>query len=318
MMVRYILLAAFSSWRKTLTMTGVLLFIPAYNLCMENNSNSGKQEVEQSSPKFPMEEFLNNTVKQYLVNIINEYDNSEDENRLKIFLKQFLDLQLINKQVKNFLVEHNGKKIKYFAPHEPLIVVAAQLNSNILCELILQNSKVIQEELDYALIFAATNQNKKIFDLLIKHGAKDVLLKSKNVQTTATALLENGSSVLNDSFGWLDSLAMNDEYILIKFFLLNGENVNCKGPCGTALYHANFGKYYKEYISELLLRHGADSNLAINNNQTPLILTTCQGNGKIIELLLKYDADKAIKFKGKTAYDFAISKKHFEIAELLK
>ncbi len=102
-----------------------LLLVPAYNLCMENNSNSGKQEVEQVAPKLPIDVFTNEAIKHTLIAFIKEYDNSRDENRLKIFLKQFLNLQLVSKQVKNFLVAPTDKIIKYFAPNEPLLVVCS-------------------------------------------------------------------------------------------------------------------------------------------------------------------------------------------------
>ncbi len=298
-------------------LTGLFLFIPAYNLCMENNS--GKQEVEQIAPKLPMEEFLNKTVTQHLVNLIKEYENSKDENRLKIFLKQFLDLQLINKQVKNFLVESDGKKIKYFAPYEPLLTVAAQLNSNILCELILQHSTATQNELNYALIFAATNQNKKIFDLLIDHGAKDVILNSKNIQTTSIALLKNGSSVLNDYCRTLLLSAFGGEYLFTKFLVINSTNVNCRSAnlSRTVLHEAVVGKYSVEYKSELLLKYGADPNLRDYAGDTPLMLAAFAGNKKMCALLLKYGADKTIKSENETAYDIAMKNNYFEVAALL-
>ncbi len=332
--VRYILLAAFSSWRKTLTMTGVLLFIPGYNLCMENNLNYGKREVEQVAPKLPMEEFLNKTVTQHLVNLIKEYENSKDENRLKIFLNQFLDLQLVNKQVKSFLVEPNGKKNKYFAPSEPLLVVAVQLNSNILCELILQNSKITQEELDCALIFAATNQNRKIFDLLIKHGAKyllphsfisDYLLSGRSLSLDLDKLflrvVDVSEYAKNHSISSIKALSNIKTYFVVKFCILNGFNGNAKCsnnffPIITIIY-----MQHDNELINLLLRYGADPNNSSArglSGETALIAAAHCAKKETVRSLLNYKADKTIKVAGKTAYDYAMSGNREDIAELLK
>jgi len=66
------------------------------------------------------------------------------------------------------------------------------------------------------------------------------------------------------------------------------------------------------------MRH-ADVNLANNDGITPLHQAAFSSNEKVVDFLLKAKADPSLKNNdGATAYDFAIAKKNFQIAQLIK
>ncbi len=312
-----------------------LLLVPGYNLCMENSPNHGKQGVEQIALELP-KDMMCEVIKQTLIAMIKEYDNCQDKsNKLKIFLKQFLNLQLVSKQVKNFLVEPNGKKIKYFAPHEPLLVAAAQLNSNILCELILQNLKVSQDDLNYALLFAATHRNKKIFNLLKSYGATEKLIE-KVLETTTDELFRkvffnfnNLEFIDNRGFSKLAKIFdlnlvnlfsnknIECNYNFCKFFLINGINLNSyRIDTLLRVYWCRKSKI-SESIGELFIAYGANVNAQDSNGQTILMLLASYEDAEdTVKFFLKHGADKSMRdVWHRTAHSYAM---HDNMKRLLK
>ena len=68
-----------------------------------------------------------------------------------------------------------------------------------------------------------------------------------------------------------------------------------------------------------VVTHGADVNLANKDGVTPLHQAAFSGNEAVVDFLLKAKADPHLKNNdGASAYDFAIAKKNFQIAQLIR
>ncbi len=94
-------------------------------------------------------------------------------------------------------------------------------------------------------------------------------------------------------------------------------NINYNSPSGTALAAAAING--KTALCELLLKNGANPNLADANGATPLVYAVQFENKELVALLLKYKADKYYKDnEGKTPYDHAVAGNNTEIINLLK
>jgi uncharacterized protein len=94
-------------------------------------------------------------------------------------------------------------------------------------------------------------------------------------------------------------------------------NINYNSSNGTALAAAAIKGQIA--LSELLLKNGANPNLADANGATPLVYAVQFENKELVALLLKYKADKLYKDnEGKTPYDHAIFGNNQEIINLLK
>ncbi len=243
-----------------------------------------------NTPKLPAEIITNEMITQTIVKLINEYDKSEDENKLKIFLKQFLDLQLINKQVRDFLVSPRTKFVKWFAPDESLFLVAAQLNSYILCKLVLENSKVPEQDLIYAVLFAVTHKNKKLLDLIIAndtHGIVNSVFKLEDLYS----LNEDLSNLNTELFNSI----RNNSYMVIKYALLNGADVNfqqAESDNHTPLTFAisTHGDRVDKNIIKLLLAYGAKIEIQDGENHNALSWAVLKEAESVLKLLIKNGA----------------------------
>lgn len=102
-----------------------------------------------------------------------------------------------------------------------------------------------------------------------------------------------------------------------KFLIENVKDLNYSSPEGTAL--AALSINYNRELTEMLLRHKADPDLADANGTTPLIWAVKQGNEELVALLLKYGArkDKADNL-GVTPFEYAMQIKKPNIINLLK
>lgn len=94
-------------------------------------------------------------------------------------------------------------------------------------------------------------------------------------------------------------------------------NINYNSSNGTALAAAAIKGQVA--LCELLLKNGADPNLADSNGATPLVYAVQFENKELVALLLQYKADKLYKDnEGKTPYDHAIFGNNQEIINMLK
>lgn len=284
--------------------------------CMESS--------KQNRVMLPIEIFTSEIIQHVLIKLIKEYDNSQNEDKLKIFLKQFLDLQLVNKRARNFLIAPTEKPIKYFGSNESLLAVASQLNSYILCGLILQNSQVTKNDLDVALLFAASNKNEKLFNILIHYGAQDLLYSILKIPTDS--LLTNPE---------IKSLMKSDLECVLSIGFIKGchkkykEYINLRCALERALKYMNCYTFMKFLLinnvdpnpmmlkfmivstenikptMELLIKYGADVDTQSGIGRTPLIMAAICSIDEAVEILLRNNADKSvIDYNKKTAFDY--------------
>ena len=85
----------------------------------------------------------------------------------------------------------------------------------------------------------------------------------------------------------------------------------------TALFYASSGEY--PGVVDKLLKAGANANTVDNQERwSPLMMAAAEGNIKVVRLLLKHGANRELAdIDGETARHFAASRGHAEIVELL-
>ena len=104
---------------------------------------------------------------------------------------------------------------------------------------------------------------------------------------------------------------------IIEFFLQLGSNINQNGESGTPLYWATrFGN--AEAVEYLILK-GANVNLeSFGNDKIPLIASTCNGNLKIVRLLLEGGAEIDCNSESfGTPLSCAVENGHLNVVEYL-
>jgi len=108
--------------------------------------------------------------------------------------------------------------------------------------------------------------------------------------------------------------------MLIKFLDIHAVDINAKA----AGYHNVSALYLaaqngKTDVAALLLRNGADLNIAADKGVTPLMVAAAKGHEKIVRLLLHYGADHTLQTKaGCTAHDSAMKNNHTDICKLIE
>ena len=102
-----------------------------------------------------------------------------------------------------------------------------------------------------------------------------------------------------------------------KFLIKEVKDIDALSEMGTALMACSVKGNVE--IAKLLLEKGCNPNLTDSSGTTALILATQFKNIKMIEALLKHNADKSkIDNKGKTAFEYAAFSGNEEIINLLK
>lgn len=107
------------------------------------------------------------------------------------------------------------------------------------------------------------------------------------------------------------------DFSLLNLLLTNGANPNIKVYYDkTPLYCIGILKDSR--IVELLLKHGANPNVKGRNGDTPLIVASGHGYYETVKTLLKYNADFNIQDEyDNTPLSKASSRGHYKIVELL-
>ncbi|MBU1949201.1 MAG: ankyrin repeat domain-containing protein [Candidatus Eisenbacteria bacterium] len=150
------------------------------------------------------------------------------------------------------------------------------------------------------LNYAVRNGHADVVGLLISKGANPELRMEDGMRSLHLAVRggERTEAVLE---------------VLIR----SGVELNTKTTNGTTALH--MACISSEKAVELLVRGGADPNIAKIYHVTPLHLEAAKGSAKGADILLAYGADiNAVCFNGKTALDFAGDYGHSEVAELLR
>ena len=99
----------------------------------------------------------------------------------------------------------------------------------------------------------------------------------------------------------MKSIAFNDLQIFNKLILIK-ENLNIVDLNGDVALHYACEKYTKFDYVEMLIKNGADVNIANKIGETPLMVACHHQNLQMITLLLKNGAKvNAFDFKGQTA-----------------
>ena len=105
---------------------------------------------------------------------------------------------------------------------------------------------------------------------------------------------------------------------IAQLLLDHGADINAQDFRGNTPLILAIKKKNLELVTFVVMRK-ADVNLANNDGITPLHQAAFIENEKIVDFLLKAHADPNLKNNdGATPYDFAIAKKSFAIAQLIK
>jgi len=106
---------------------------------------------------------------------------------------------------------------------------------------------------------------------------------------------------------------------IVALLTNNGAVVDLVDGFGrTALHYASTGPFLPTV--EFLLKKGADPNLVDSEEHfTPLMFAAAEGHIDVVQILLEYHADPAMKdIDGDTAESFARQNGHEEVANLLQ
>lgn len=126
--------------------------------------------------------------------------------------------------------------------------------------------------------------------------------------------------VFNDGNNMLILSAMQQREELLKFAVSNGANLKYFNKQGQNAYHWASNGYNPEILSYLLDKNKTLEviNKSDNNGKTPLHFASANGNLKIVELLLKNNANISAKDKDeRTPLFYALIYKKYDIANLL-
>jgi ankyrin repeat protein len=127
----------------------------------------------------------------------------------------------------------------------------------------------------------AQDKTKSIFDLA----------RSGTVAEVKDMMKQNDINQTNESgFSPLILACYRGNVEVAKFLIDNVKDVNYKSQEGTAL--SGLSKYNKDLVTYL---SKADPNIADATGSTPLFWAVKFGNKELIELLLRYKADKTQK-----------------------
>jgi uncharacterized protein len=156
----------------------------------------------------------------------------------------------------------------------------------------------------------AAAQGKDVFDTA-RRGSVDEMktLEAKNKDTINTKNAMGFTPLILACYRGNTAVA---EYLAPRV-----NNINYNSSNGTAL--ASAAVKGDTHLCEVLLKNGANPNLADPNGVTPLVYAVQFENKELVALLVKYKADKNHKDnEGKTPYDHAVFGNNKEIINLLK
>ena len=115
--------------------------------------------------------------------------------------------------------------------------------------------------------------------------------------------------------------AERGDVVILRLLLISGVSIdfhdrnvrNGGSAIGKAAQNNHFGAV------SFLLQQGANPNIQDNNNYSPLIWATMNGDRGIVDLLIRHHANLNLEERCRmTAYDWALQKNYSELARKLK
>ena len=153
-------------------------------------------------------------------------------------------------------------------------------------------------------------QDKTVFDVARKGTLSEIKAVYDKDKSIVNAIDDKGSSMLI-----LACYRGNHE--VAQFLIDNQADLNYVSANGTALMACVFKN--ELLLAELLLKKGANPDLADSNGLTSLMLAVQLKNTAMIKLLFNFKASKELKCKqDKTAFEYAVFSNNEEIINLLK
>ena len=153
-------------------------------------------------------------------------------------------------------------------------------------------------------------QDKTVFDVARKGTISEIKAVYDKDKSIVNAIDDKGSSMLI-----LACYRGNHE--VAQFLIDNQADLNYVSANGTALMACVFKN--ELLLAELLLKKGANPDLADSNGLTSLMLAVQLKNTAMIKLLFNFKASKELKCKqDKTAFEYAVFSNNEEIINLLK
>jgi len=113
--------------------------------------------------------------------------------------------------------------------------------------------------------------------------------------------------------------AYNGHTEIVEMLIAHGAEVNSRDAMNrTALMYASTGPFNE--VVRVLLKAGADPNLVDSEEHfSALMFAAAEGQTAVVTTLLEHGADKTLTdVDGESAYDFASTNGHAELAKLLK
>jgi len=209
-------------------------------------------------------------------------------------------------EVVKFLIQEEPKVVdlKGFDGKTPLIAAAKNGHLNIVKYLLSYPQVDIDSQSnggESPLMLASWNNHTDVVKFLVQEGA-NIELKRKDGPHAAYMAARKGN---------LD---------ILKFLVQNAPDVvDLEGyvrrtPLGAAALNGLLN-----VVNYLISQPNVDVDSQENNGFTPLMLATYKNQEKVVQILLQKGAEKSIKDTfGKTALDYAKSKKFVNIIEILK
>lgn len=246
----------------------------------------------------------------YLLQIDIEQQLIECNNIMGDFLcvKIFYRLYLLKYKQYEVIIKNNLKKLSKCHEEYNYYSYLHKYNTEL--------SNTLKSSMKYILYIKHLNE---LYINYVKENAYDIN-NTSIIILKIQHFISNGADInYCDNFGWNASFyaCYNENYELVKYLIDNGISCLYNVNGWNVLLEACLNNNYN-IIEYILLYGNCDINCQSTNGITPLMLSCCYGNLKIIKLLLAYNADITLLTNdGHNVYDFINGDNKNEIIQLL-